>query len=120
VLFAAGLVPLLQTHRFGREERREYLAAQLAAPATDRLAAAFLDCDARDAGVRALGAYDRWLGVLDDPERRGELEALTKETAHESAVFRDVRRHATELHRGLLVLLFDTPLLPHVREHGIF
>jgi len=120
VLFAAGLVPLLQTHRFGRDERREYLAAQLAAPATDRLAAAFLDCDARDAGVRTLSAYDRWLGVLDDPERRGELESLTKETAHESAVFRDVRRHATELHRGLLVLLFDTPLLPHVREHGIF
>ena len=69
VLFAAGLVPLLQTHRFGREERRDFLAAQLAAPATDRLAAAFLDCDARDAGVRALSAYDRWLGVLDDPER---------------------------------------------------
>jgi hypothetical protein len=120
VLFAAGLVPLLQTHRFARDERRAYLAAQLAAPATDRLAAAFLDCDARDAGVRALSAYDRWLGVLDDPERRGELESLTKDTAHESAVFRDVRRHATELHRGLLVLLFDTPLLPHVREHGIF
>jgi hypothetical protein len=120
VLFAAGLVPLLQTHRFGREQRREYLAAQLAAPATDRLAAAFLDCGARDAGVRALSAYDRWLGVLDDPGRRAELESLTKETAHESAVFRDVRRHATELHRGLLVLLFDTPLLPHVREHGIF
>ena len=54
------------------------------------------------------------------PARRGELESLTKETAHESAVFRDVRRHATELHRGLLVLLFDTELLPHVREHGIF
>ena len=120
VLFAAGLVPLLQTHRFNREERRAYLAAQLAAPATDRLAAAFLDCDARDAGVRALSAYDRWLGVLDDPRRRAELESLTKETAHTSPVFRDVRRHATELHRGLLVLLFDTPLLPHVREHGIF
>lgn len=120
VLFAAGLVPLLQTHRFARDERRAYLAAQLAAPATDRLAAAFLELDARDAGVRALSAYDRWLGVLDDPDRRGELESLTKETAHESAVFRDVRRHATELHRGLLVLLFDTPLLPHVREHGLF
>ncbi len=120
VLFAGGLVPLLQSHRFTREERRAYLAVQLAAPATDRLAAAFLDCGARDAGVRALSAYDRWLGVLDDPERRAELESLTKETAHESAVFRDVRRHATELHRGLLVLLFDTELLPHVREHGIF
>ena len=112
VLFAGGLVPLLQTHRFTREERRAYLAVQLAAPATDRLAAAFLDCGAHDAGVRALSAYDRWLGVLDDPERRAELESLTKETAHESAVFRDVRRHATELHRGLLVLLFDTELLP--------
>ncbi len=120
VLFAGGLVPLLQCHRFTREERRAYLAAQLAAPATDRLAAAFLDCGARDAGVRALSAYDRWLGVLDDPDRRAELESLTKDTAHESAVFRDVRRHATELHRGLLVLLFDTELLPHVREHGIF
>jgi hypothetical protein len=120
VLFAAGLVPLLRSHRFTREERRTFLAAQLAAPATDRLADAFLDCDAKDAGVRALSAYDRWLAVLDDEERRGELEALTKETAHASPVFRDVRRHATELERGLLVLLFDTELLPHVREHGIF
>src|SRR5829696_4986711 len=120
VLFAAGLVPLLQAHRFGRDERRAYLAAQLAAPATDRLAAAFLDCGARDAGVRALSAYDRWLGVLDDEERRGELESLTKETAPASGVFHDVRRHAAELERGLLVLLFDTELLPHVREHGIF
>jgi hypothetical protein len=120
VLFAAGLVPLLQAHRFDRVQRREYLAAQLAAPATDRLAAAFLDCGARDAGVRALSAYDRWLGVLDDEPRRSELEGLTKATAHESAVFRDVRRHGAELERGLLVLLFDTELLPQVREHGIF
>ena len=120
VLFAAGLVPLLQCHRFTRAERRAYLAAQLAAPATDRLAAAFLDCGAHDAGVRALSAYDRWLGVLDDEPRRGELEGLTKESAAGSPVFRDVRRHAAELERGLLVLLFDTELLPHVREHGIF
>ena len=121
LLFAGGLVPLLQCHRLrAARERRAYLAAQLAAPATDRLAAAFLDCGARDAGVRALRAYDRWLAVLDDDERRGELESLTKETAPASPVFRDVRRHAAELERGLLVLLFDTELLPHVREHGIF
>jgi hypothetical protein len=120
VLFAAGLVPLLQTHRHTIPERRAYLAAQLAAPATDRLAAAFLDCGARDAGVRALSAYDRWLAVLADDDRRHELERLTKEDAHASRVFREVRRHAAELERGLLVLLFDTELLPHVREHGIF
>ena len=120
VLFAAGLVPLLLCHRLRLDERRAFLAHQLAAPATDRLAAAFDTCGARDAGVRALGAYDRWLGVLDDEERRAELESLTKETAPASPVFRDVRRHAAELERGLLVLLFDTELLPHVREHGIF
>jgi hypothetical protein len=120
VLFAGGLVPLLLTHRFTLAERRDYLAAQLAAPATDRLAAAFVDCGAPDAGIRALSAYDRWLGVLADENRRSELERLTKETAYASQVFRDVRRHAAELERGLLVLLFDTELLPHVREHGIF
>jgi hypothetical protein len=120
VLFAAGLVPLLRCHRFNRAQRREFLAAQLAAPATDRLADAFLAYGARDAGARALSAYDRWLGVLDDERRRGELESLTKETAPASALFRDVRRQAAELERGLLVLLFDTELLPHVREHGIF
>jgi hypothetical protein len=120
LLFAGGLVPLLQCHRLRRDERREFLVAQLSAPATDRLAGAFLDCGARDAGVRALSAYDRWLAVLDDDERRGELERLTKEAAPASAVFRDVRRHAAELERGLQVLLFDTELGPHVREYGIF
>ena len=120
LLFAGGLVPLLQCHRLRRDERREFLAAQLAAPATDRLAAAFLDCGAHDAGVRALNAYDRWLAVLDDDERRGELERLTRDDAPASDVFREVRRHAGELERGLLVLLFDTELGPHVREHGIF
>jgi hypothetical protein len=120
LLFAGGLVPLLQCHRLKRAERRRFLAAQLPAPATDRLAAAFLDCGARDAGVRALAAYDRWLAVLDDDERRGALEALTKETAPRAPVFREVRRHAAELERGLLVLLFDTELLPHVREYAIF
>ncbi|MGH2970429.1 MAG: hypothetical protein ACRDK0_15405, partial [Solirubrobacteraceae bacterium] len=60
------------------------------------------------------------LAVIDDERRRGELERLTKETAPGSPVFRDVRRHAAELERGLLVLLFDTELLPHLREYGVF
>src|SRR4029079_8628457 len=70
LLFAGGLVPLLQCHRLRRAARRRSLAAQLPAPATDRLAAAFLDCGARDAGVRALRAYHRWLRLPDDTPRR--------------------------------------------------
>jgi len=91
VLFAAGLVPLLQTHRFGREERREYLAAQLAAPATDRLASAFLDCGARDAGVlnytdlALAGAYSD----LQEFYRHGltQLDAYSRKT-HNAAFTR--------------------------------
>ena len=121
VLFAAGLVPLLQTHRFTREERREYLAAQLAAarhrPARRRVPGLrrARRGRARAERLRPLARRARRPGAPRASSRR-----LTKETAHGSTVFRDVRRHATELERGLLVLLFDTELLPHVREHGIF
>ena len=52
-------LPLLQSHRFGRDERRAYLAAQLAAPATDRLAGDLPRLRRARRRVRALSAYDR-------------------------------------------------------------
>ena len=52
-----------------------FLLQALAEPPTDRVARAFLEHDAADAGGRTLGAYDRFLALIDDPERRGRLEA---------------------------------------------
>ncbi|HYF27819.1 MAG TPA: hypothetical protein VD931_18900 [Baekduia sp.] len=120
VLFAGGLLPLLACHRLAREEHRAHLLAHLAAPPTDRIAQAFLEQGAADAGVRALSAYDRWLALLGDDEARAELSALTEDQARSSVVFRDARRHAHELQAGLLALLFETPLRDVVREYGVF
>lgn len=119
VLFAGGLVPLLLCHRLRAEDIRPELVRQFAMPATDRLAESFLEFDV-DAGVRALSAYDRWIGMLDDDETRAELAALTREAGDRSRAFRTARRHSEDLQNGLLALLFETPLLPLVREYGIF
>jgi hypothetical protein len=43
-----------------------FLRAQLRMPPVDRIAAAFLTHQAPDPGGRALGAYDDFLGLLDD------------------------------------------------------
>ena len=58
----AGAAAAVPPRSSGAERRARSSPPSSPAPATDRLAAAFLDCGARDAGVRALAAYDRWLG----------------------------------------------------------
>jgi hypothetical protein len=120
VLFAGGLLPILLCHNVTRSEVRAFLAEQLAAPPTDRLAAAFLTLGAVDPGVRALTAYDRFVGMLDDDAVRRELDGLDRVNADRSRVYREIRRQAEELQQGLLALLFETPLLPYVRQYGIF
>jgi hypothetical protein len=121
LLFASGLLPLLLTHRCRRAEIRPFLVDQFRAPPTDRVAHAFLQAGAVDSGTRALSAYDRWLGMLDDPDVRDRLQALRKEDAKASPVFQEVRRHADDLEQGLLALLFDSRQLRAVtREYAIF
>jgi hypothetical protein len=120
MLFAGGLVPILRCHALRGPDVRPFLAAQLALPASDRLADAFLAADQVDAGVRCLGAYDRWIGMLGDTATREELTGLDRDSARDSATFVEVRRLAAEFQNGLLALLFETSLAPAVREYAIF
>ena len=100
---------------------RGLLLEQFALPPTDRLAAAFLAYDAADAGARTFGAYDRFLGLLDDPGARAELERLGREEVHASAVFQTARRLGREVQQGLLALLFERePLRRLIRQYGVF
>jgi hypothetical protein len=119
VLFAGGLLPLLLCHRLRADAIGAELRRQLDQPATDRLAEVFLEFDV-DAGVRALSAYDHWVGMLADDDIRAELSDLSREAGDANRAFRTARRYAGDLHNGLLALLFETPLLPLVREYGIF
>ena len=120
VLFAAGLLPILLCDRHRQAAMRDFLVEQLRAPATDRLAAAFAAYDLMDSGGRALDAYDRWIGMLDDDATRAELAAVRRETADASDAYARVRRSGRELEAGLLALLFETPLVVLVREYGVF
>jgi hypothetical protein len=64
ILFAGGLLPILQCFELNIDETREFLIDQLSAPPTDRLAYAFLRWGIPDAGARFLEAYDSWVGML--------------------------------------------------------
>jgi hypothetical protein len=121
VLFAGGLLPVFECARFAAEEMPGYLREELRTPPVDRIAQAFLRHGIVDPGARALGAYDDFLGLLDDETKRTELETLTRAQAGNSAVFAEATRLGKELEHGLLALLFETDALSKlVREVGIF
>jgi hypothetical protein len=120
-LFAGGLLPLLECYRYPADRMLDYLDEQMSLPPLDRIADAFVDHDAVDAGVRTLAAYDAFLAILDDSERRGHLSELGMEEAGESPVFARVAELGEEFEAGLLSLLFDDRDLRHwVREYIVF
>ena len=121
ILFAGGLLPILDCAELAGDAMPGFLGAQFDMPPTDRLAAAFIKHRAADAGGRSLGAYDEFLGLLDQSEFREELRRTTRAAADDSAAFADVRRIAADLQNGLLALLFETGSLSKlVRDYGIF
>jgi predicted nucleotidyltransferase len=120
ILFAAGLLPILQCNGLNSELARAFLVSQLRAPATDRLAHAFLAWGAADEGARCMEAYDRWIGMLNDRSVRMDLERLAQADADRSEVFQQVREIAKEIDRCLLMLLFETGLEPVSRQYCIF
>lgn len=121
VLFAGGLLPIFDCAPLRRDEMPSFLGDQLGMPPTDRIAESFLRHGAADAGGRALGAYDEFIGLLNDEEIREELRTVTRETAEDSPAFSEVRRLGRGLQAGLSALLFETESLPRlVHEYGIF
>jgi len=119
-LFAGGLLPALLCHRYDSSDIGRFLSEILRQPPIDRLAWAFLELDAPDAGVRAIGAYDRFIGMLESQQARAELERVPRNEANRSAFFVEGKKLGADFQQGLLALLFETSLEPLVREYGIF
>jgi hypothetical protein len=120
ILFAGGFLPILLCHRLRAADMEGSLRDTFDRPSLDRIAAAFLELGAVDAGVRAVGAYDRFLGLIADPATREELSTVTRATAGNSRPFQEGRRLGREIESGLQSLLFETKIEPLVREYGIF
>jgi hypothetical protein len=121
ILFAGGLLPVLECYRTDEVEMRSFLEQRLSLPPTDRIAQSFLDHGASDAGARTLGAYDQFVGHMNDQAFRDALKKLTREASSSSPEFAEMQRIGHELEGGLLALLYETRHLPEVvREYAIF
>ncbi|MEO6858802.1 MAG: hypothetical protein ABI323_09470 [Solirubrobacteraceae bacterium] len=120
-LFAGGLLPVLDCYGHPVSDMLGYLDERMSVPPLDRLADAFVDRGALDPGVRVLTAYDEFLAILDDGEKRRKLSELGIEDAAESSLFTRIAELGKELEAGLLALLFDDPGLHRwVREYLVF
>lgn len=121
ILFAGGLLPVFECAKLARDEMSEFLRGQLRMPPTDRIAQAFLAHNAADPGGRALGAYDDFVGRLDEKAFRDELKG--RDARHLEGISRVSRGRPArkELERGLLALLFETDSLPKLaRDYVVF
>jgi hypothetical protein len=121
ILFAGGLLPILDCSRLDELQMRGFLKRELEVPPTDRIARSFMENGADDAGARALGAYDEFVGRMNDGDFRRALKDVTRKNAPDSTAFSEVHRLGRELEDGLLALLYETRHLPGVvREFAIF
>jgi hypothetical protein len=67
-------------------------------------------------------AYESFLALLDDPEKRAELEALKSEDAPKNETFRKAREIGREFQAGLTGFFFNTDatLTETAQEYGVF
>lgn len=122
ILFAGGLLPALECSRYDSSPMRGYLERQLAMPPTDRIAQAFLENKAVDEGARTLGAYDEFVGRMNESSFRAALQEVNRDNAAESEAFAEASAIGRELEAGLLALLYEAPSeLPRwARDYAIF
>jgi hypothetical protein len=121
LLFASGLLPVLECRRLPADELPPFLAEQFDATPIDRIAACFLRHGRADSGVRTLLAYDAFLAILEDEKARAELESLAHRERDSSGVYLEAKRLGFQIREGLLSLMFETPdLYAMVREYAIF
>ena len=90
-------------------------------PPVDRVADAFLHFEMAQEAERVFAAYDGFLRLLGDPERRDRLNAIkSREEAYRSSPFQEAVRIGDETQNGLLTLLFSPPLEDATRGFAIF
>ena len=139
LVYAAGLLHCFSCHldpeaRDAREaigkpdgnisSLTDYLERRIQQPPLELVAQACLERAVTNTTSRAIfDHYDRFLRILDDPEKRSELEqAQTHEDLRHSAAWREVREVSRPFHDGLVALfLNDDHELKHLTmKYGIF
>jgi len=137
LIFASGLLICLQCELDpaagpAREALRtsgsnaplvEYLETKLDLPPLQVIAAAIAQTsDRARIGGLILGTYDRFLAILDDPEKRKHLKELGPEAFAEDTLFKDVRVMSHTFQDGLVQLFFKSndALAELTMKYGVF
>lgn len=123
--FAAELSPPPQLDHAGSDDEflsllADFIAQQTKTTPLEKLAgaiAAYPDC-----ARKVLTAYDFFLSVLDDGEKRKALEAVSFEEASLNPVYTDLRSSSHEFRDGIVELFFDLDTNLHnlIRKYGVF
>ena len=106
------------------ERAIESLAGLVAVPPLGLLANAFADAPATHIkAAEAFDAYDQFIALLDDPERRAYLKALPSMKVDSDPEFQRVRDLGHAVQEGLNALFFgpnETDLPDLTRAYGVF
>jgi hypothetical protein len=138
LIFAAGLAHVFFCHLDdAAEEARkalkdakdvsvltDYIGQQLTLTPLEIIAKACLDLRIRPDTAKAIfDNYDRFLAILDDAKKRGELgEAQTHQDLRESEVWKQVGAVSRPFHEGLVALFLrdDERLKALTMEYGVW
>lgn len=98
------------------------LLKQVSLSPLDRLCNALLQLSNDKTAANLLGAYDRFLAILDDPQSRRTLTQLTPQSAAGNPLFDEIEQLGEQFNTGLETLFFDDhPALAQcIRRYGIF
>ena len=102
----------------------EYMESQLSVTPLDLVAKACLELNIKPETARSIfDNYDRFLAILDDSQKRSELEkARTDEDLRTSKAWGDVREVSHPFHDGLVALFLrdDDNLKELTMQYGMF
>jgi hypothetical protein len=112
---------VLRCHEHDAPRIAPFLEAQFALPPVDRVADAFLACDAAAEGAAALAAYDAFLALIDDPDARAQLHGIdSRAAADASPLFAEVAQLGATIEESLLALLFGPRLAAVTQRYTVF
>ena len=105
-------------YEFVRHLRRVFAQTPL------EIVASIINCHAhlRPVGAQLFTAYDAFLGVLRDDQKRAHLENLQPEAQNGDSMYQEIRNVSHEFRDAVLTLFFDegTGLSQLTRMYGIF
>ena len=138
LIFAAGLAHVFFCHLDAAAEPARaalvnakdvslltaYLSNELARPPLETIAKACLELSVREETSRAIfDSYNQFLAILDNPQKRGELEkARTHDDLRTSAAWKEVREVSRPFHEGFVKLFLqdDDRLKRLAMTYGVF